>query len=383
LDSITVSDCRDCFKNEIKSGLLICTKCNNWYPIRQGVPALLPNSLRDFKEFYDDFEKEMKSLGIEKSNVTGQDVLAKKKTQESFGFEWEMDNKFGWEENEEGVDIHKFDDALTKEHTKEFSFKTLIRKTLLKPEEIKDKVVLEGGCGNGRYIESASTHGARQVIGVDFSKAVFIAQENTKLTRNVHVVQGDLFNLPFQDKFEITYTIGVLHHTPDARKAALALADTVAEEGILCIHVYHRRFPLYHLVMALIKSITTKLPYPLLWKLSAIPAAYCRWAMKVSRLLYALSSWLMWLHPIRGVTFDHFSCPVATYHTEEELQEWFKTGNVKEVKGNNPMKVSGSYYTHIYPKWALRKDGTLKPLVHKLYPRWTVTLKGLKEKTYE
>tara|TARA_B100002003_G_C13789784_1_gene390578 strand:+ start:222 stop:413 length:192 start_codon:yes stop_codon:yes gene_type:complete len=61
-----------------------------------------------------------------------------------------------------------------------------LQKKLLRPEEIKDKVVLEGWCGNGRYVQSASDHGARQVIGVDFSKAVFIASKNTKLEGNVH-----------------------------------------------------------------------------------------------------------------------------------------------------------------------------------------------------
>ncbi|MCQ5340513.1 MAG: Trm112 family protein [Candidatus Methanomethylicota archaeon] len=37
-------------KEEIEEGLLICNKCNRWYPIMESIPHMLPDDLRDKEE---------------------------------------------------------------------------------------------------------------------------------------------------------------------------------------------------------------------------------------------------------------------------------------------------------------------------------------------
>ncbi len=37
-------------KKEITEGLLVCTKCNRWYPIADEIPQMLPDDLREAKE---------------------------------------------------------------------------------------------------------------------------------------------------------------------------------------------------------------------------------------------------------------------------------------------------------------------------------------------
>ncbi len=37
-------------KEEIVEGLIICPKCNRWYPIRDEIPEMLPDQLRDEKD---------------------------------------------------------------------------------------------------------------------------------------------------------------------------------------------------------------------------------------------------------------------------------------------------------------------------------------------
>ncbi len=37
-------------KEEIVEGLIICSKCNRWYPIVEEIPHMLPDELREEKE---------------------------------------------------------------------------------------------------------------------------------------------------------------------------------------------------------------------------------------------------------------------------------------------------------------------------------------------
>ena len=64
------------------------------------------------------------------------------------------------------------------------------------PEELKDKWVLDIGCGSGRFAEIALKAGAK-VVALDYSNAVDACYENLKSYNNLFVVQGDIYALPF------------------------------------------------------------------------------------------------------------------------------------------------------------------------------------------
>ena len=54
------------------------------------------------------------------------------------------------------------------------------------------------------------------VIGLDYSLAVDVAKNNFKKNDNVHIIQADALSLPLKEsKIDGTYSIGVLHHTPN------------------------------------------------------------------------------------------------------------------------------------------------------------------------
>ncbi len=42
--------CKECLQLEVVTGILICEKCNRWYPIIDEIPRMLPDDLRDSKE---------------------------------------------------------------------------------------------------------------------------------------------------------------------------------------------------------------------------------------------------------------------------------------------------------------------------------------------
>jgi 2-polyprenyl-3-methyl-5-hydroxy-6-metoxy-1,4-benzoquinol methylase len=109
------------------------------------------------------------------------------------------------------------------------------------PAEMKGKWVLDVGCGSGRFAEIALSSGAN-VVALDYSSAVDACQANLAHHPNLHVVQGDIFALPFAPgSFDFVYSLGVLQHTPDVRRAFAALPPAVAPGGSLVVDYYEKR----------------------------------------------------------------------------------------------------------------------------------------------
>src|SRR5262245_16027155 len=101
---------------------------------------------------------------------------------------------------------------------------TFRNRTGLGPGDLAGAVVLDAGCGMGRYLRVAAEGGPRRLVGLDLSGAVVAARETTRDIGQVSVVQGDLLRPPFAPgTFDHVYSLGVLDHTPDPRGAFLAL----------------------------------------------------------------------------------------------------------------------------------------------------------------
>ena len=89
------------------------------------------------------------------------------------------------------------------------------------PSFFSDKVVIDAGCGNGRYINilnSITTPPPRLIIGVDLVGGVVLAARTARSSTNVVFLRIDLNVLPLMHEgtVDYVYSIGVLHHTPDA-----------------------------------------------------------------------------------------------------------------------------------------------------------------------
>jgi len=71
------------------------------------------------------------------------------------------------------------------------------RQTGWASDDLSDKVVLDVGCGAGRFAEIALSYGAI-VVGLDYSSAVDACWQNLGEHRNMHVIQADIYALPFR-----------------------------------------------------------------------------------------------------------------------------------------------------------------------------------------
>lgn len=108
-----------------------------------------------------------------------------------------------------------------------------------RPEELVGRTVLDVGCGAGRFAEIALQFGAR-VVAVDYSSAADACLANITNSA-LDVLQADVYALPFRPgSFDFVYCFGVLQHTPDVKRAFMALPPQLKAGGRLAVDVYPR-----------------------------------------------------------------------------------------------------------------------------------------------
>jgi SAM-dependent methyltransferase len=282
---------------EAQEGTMSCVDCAQIYPITDGIPRLRP-------------PQPLESRAA--------------KTRQAFGWEW-----------------LRYPGSLPEDKA------IFLEETMLSPQELSGKLVLDAGCGMGRYSAVALSLGA-EVVALDMSESLIRVAERARTESKLHPVEGDLLHPPFKKSvFDIAYSQGVLHHTSDTRAAFSAVAALVKPRGSLSVWLYgragryaefatnpirpgrewiirHRRAVwtivlVRHILSDVLRVFTTRLPVP-------IVHALCHpltWLGAVPGL-----KWLTYsVHPNYQVrlieNFDWISPPYQWHHTKEELSRWY------------------------------------------------------------
>jgi SAM-dependent methyltransferase len=178
-------------------------------------------------------------------------------------------------------------------------------------------------------------------VGVDLSLAVDAAYNNIGTHRRMHIVQADVFKLPLAyGAFDVVYSLGVLHHTPDCRKAFEQLPPHVKPGGKVVITVYTDRNKYYCMSTNFWRQWTPRLPKPLLYALChvAIPLYYF---YKIPGLrVIGMGMFPINMDPRAKWrvldTFDCYSPAYQSYHNFPEVFEWFETAGLRQIRAIEP-----------------------------------------------
>jgi SAM-dependent methyltransferase len=203
-------------------------------------------------------------------------------------------------------------------------------------EDLENKLVLDAGCGMGRFAEIVHAYGGTYV-GLDFSYAVDAAFANAGHLPNVHFVQADLFHLPFaEDTFDLVMSLGVLHHTPDPRAAFASLPRVLKPGGKLSVTLYDAGNKVYVANTKFWRRYTTRLPKKTLHALSyAAAPLYYLWTLPVLgavlRTVAFLSLERDWRWRVLD-TFDWYSPQYMSWHTHPEVFAWFKQNDFEQIE---------------------------------------------------
>ncbi len=288
-------------EREIIEGVLSCKKCEREYKVIRGVPRFA-----DLSRIEQD----------------------KAETATNFGWQW----------------TH-----FTQEDTK-YAEQFLGWLQPVKEDFFAGKIVLEGGCGKGRHTTLAADWGAKEVVGVDLSAAVETAFQATRNLPNAHVVLADIYKPPFKKVFDYAFSVGVLHHTPDPKKAFVSLASKVKKGGAISAWIYgaENNEWITRYVNPIREGFTSKMNQPTLFQLSKLPTLGVFLASKLiykpinaaskplaGKLFYndylnhlATFGW----REQHNIVFDHLVAPTAFYISKADFEDWWREIGAQDVE---------------------------------------------------
>ncbi len=286
----------------IMDGKLYCVTCSANYPILRGVPWFAPHAL------------------------TGEVA----ETVDGFGYEWTHANT--------AVQDTHFTSAET--------FLDFIHP--IQPTHFQDKVVLDGGCGLGRFTHWGQTFGAKVIVGIDLSRSVDVAFQNLRQHPNVLIVQGDLLALPFKPQFDYAFSIGVLHHTANPFGSFCSILHKLKPGGSISAWVYGRENNgwIVYFLNPIRRHLTSRLPRPILWGVAylwTIPLfllskliyrplnrfPFCRKHLFYFDYIYFLSQFSFLEQA--WIVFDHLVPTIAEYIPYQEFSQWFQSQHLSQV----------------------------------------------------
>jgi len=200
--------------NLIISGVLQCSKCNETYDIKDGIPRFVPQS-----------------------NYA-----------DSFGMQWNIHNK----------DQHdKFSNIKSSQERFENETKW--------DKDLSGEIIIEAGCGAGRFTQFAADTNA-MVLSIDYSNAVEATYMHHGDKENVLIVQADIYNMPFNDNIaDKIYCFGVLQHTPDSKESLTALTKKLKVEGKIAADNYPFLNTTWFNTKYWVRPITKRLNHKLLY----------------------------------------------------------------------------------------------------------------------
>jgi len=226
-------------------------------------------------------------------------------------------------------------------------------KTGFTPQDLRGKLVLDVGCGMGRFAEVATRWGAR-VVGIDLSAAAEVAAHNLS-ERNFVVLQADVFHLPFSlESFDCIYSIGVLHHTPNCEEAVKVLPQYLKPGGSMAVWLYSG-YSKWYRFSDIHRKYTRRLPAKTLHRLLRVVVPFFYHLDRGLRMIPLVGG------PVAGIirhlfpvnrqpdpqarildTFDWYSPEYQSKHTYEEVFRWFESCALEDLHvGETPISIRG------------------------------------------
>ncbi|MBI5164230.1 MAG: methyltransferase domain-containing protein [Magnetospirillum sp.] len=195
---------------------------------------------------------------------------------------------------------------------------------LLKKDDWAGLSFLDVGCGVGRNSLWASEWGAGPGLAIDLDPRSLALAHANLAGRNVEVQRRSAYEIGETDRFDIVFSIGVIHHL-DRPEVALAQMVAAAKPGgrvLIWVYGYENMEAFVHVLNPLRRLLFSRLPLRWVWGLSLLPAGLLWLALRggLSRIEYFRLLRQFRFGHLRHIVFDQMIPKISNYWRQSEVR---------------------------------------------------------------
>lgn len=201
-----------------------------------------------------------------------------------------------------------------------------------KLQDFEGKTVLDAGCGSGYHLRLIAGR-VHSGLGVDLNTGA-VARKRLRKYPHMRVESHDIAEMFLSERFDIVYSLGVLHHTDDPSRSFRNIAQHCRPGGRVIIWVYsHEGNFLNRMLLEPMKKVF----------FSRLPRFWLEMlAEYITALMYA-PIYTVYLLPLRFLpfyeyfenwrklsyrrntlnVFDKLNAPVTHFIPRETVEQWF------------------------------------------------------------
>ncbi|MGE3147538.1 MAG: class I SAM-dependent methyltransferase [Pseudorhodoplanes sp.] len=230
---------------------------------------------------------------------------------------------YSWDEYSELLDVHR----------RQFEGWT----AALPADAWRGNSFLDVGCGMGRNSFWAMQSGAAGGLAIDVDERTLAAARRTLSPHPaVEVRRQSVYELPERARFDIAFSIGVVHHLEDPDAALAAMTNAVKPGGrvLVWLYGYENNRWIVWIVSPLREKVLSKLPLGLLHALSVIPTAMLWTALRLGlgRIAYYRMLRGFSFRHLRAIVFDQLLPEIARYYRREEVESLMRRAGLTDIE---------------------------------------------------
>jgi len=206
----------------------------------------------------------------------------------------------------------------------------------LAPADWRGATFLDVGCGMGRNSFWPMSYGAAGGVAIDLDpRSLAAARHNLARFPTLEVHEKSAYDLPFADRFDIAFSIGVIHHLEFPARALAAMVRAVKPGGRVAIWVYglENNGWLIGFLNPLRRALFSRLPVAWVHHLSLYPAALL-WVLLRLGLrpiaYFRLIAKFGFPH-LRSIVFDQMLPRIANYWSRDEVEALMRAAGLGDI----------------------------------------------------
>lgn len=207
----------------------------------------------------------------------------------------------------------------------------------LEPKDWKGKSFLDVGCGMGRNSYWPASYGASEGLAIDVdARSLASARRTLSKFPSVRVDERSAYEIGERDRFDIAFSIGVIHHLEHPERALAGMVQAVKPGGRVLIWVYgleNNRW-LVSFLDPLRKALFSRLPIGLVHHLSIYPTALLWLGLRlgVGRIAYFNLLRGFTFRHLRSIVFDQMLPKIANYWPRETVERLLRERGLENIE---------------------------------------------------